>query len=337
MESAAGAVKPLICIDARETRQMSIGMIAYARELRARLPRVAPEFAYRFFDRGRNFGWNEQIGMPLAMRMARPAVSHFLSQYVPLAPPAPFVLTIHDLIHLRFPQFFKSKVGPYYRSIVRFACARAARVITDDARTIDDLRRYLKVDPAKIRVVPLGVSETFSAPAAAHRAERPYLLYVGNHRAHKNLATLFEAWASLPERAAVDLYVTGKDDFGGELERRSTPERRICALGDLPEGALVSYYRGATALVHPALCEGFGLPMLEAMAAGAPVLASDEAVPEVLRDAASIFPARDAGALAASLLKVVDDEGFRARLVNQGAEMAKTYTCDRCARATADH
>ncbi|MDQ2991268.1 MAG: glycosyltransferase, partial [Candidatus Eremiobacteraeota bacterium] len=234
-------MKPLVCIDARETRQMSVGMTAYARELRARLPRVAPEFSYRFFDRGRNFGWNEQIWMPLAMRSARPAISHFLSQYVPLAPPMPFVLTIHDLIHLRFPQFFKSKVGPYYRSVVRSACARAARVITDDPRTIDDLRRFLKVDPEKVRVVPLGVSETFSAPAAPQRAERPYLLYVGNHRKHKNLATLFEAWSSLPERAAVDLYVTGNDDFGGELERRSTSERRIRALGDLPEGALVSY------------------------------------------------------------------------------------------------
>jgi glycosyltransferase involved in cell wall biosynthesis len=329
-------MKPLVCIDARETRQMSVGMIAYARELRARLPRVAPEFTYRFFDRGGNFGWNEQLAMPLAMRRSRPVVSHFLSQYVPLLPPAPFVLTIHDLIHLRFPQFFKSKVGPYYRTVVRNACARAARVITDDPRTIDDLRRLLHVDAEKIRVVPLGVGEAFSAPAAAYRGERPYLLYVGNHRTHKNLATLFEAWDTLPERAAVDLYVTGRDDFDGGLERRSTPRRRIVALGDVSEGALISYYRGATALVHPALCEGFGLPMLEAMAAGAPVLASDEAVPDVLRDAAAIFPARATGALRDLLLRAIDDEGFRARLVNQGAEMAKTYTWDRCARATAD-
>ena len=329
-------MKPLVCVDARETRQMSVGMIAYARELRRRLPPVAPEFSYRFFDRGGNFGWNEQVAMPLAMRLARPAVSHFLSHYVPLAPPSPFVLTIHDLIHLRFPQFFKSKVGPYYRTVVRSACARAARVITDDPRTIEDLRRLLGVDPEKIRVVPLGVGEAFSAPAAPYRGERPYLLYVGNHRTHKNLATLFDAWSALPERFEVDLYVTGSDDFSGELERRATPARRIRAVGDLSAEALVSYYRGARALVHPALCEGFGLPMLEAMASGAPVIASDEAVPAVLRDAAAIFPARDAGALAAELVRVLDDEGFRARLVNQGAEMAKTYTWDRCARATAD-
>ncbi|HEY8322748.1 MAG TPA: glycosyltransferase family 1 protein [Candidatus Baltobacteraceae bacterium] len=329
-------MKPEICIDARATRQMSVGMIAYARELRARLPRVAPEYSYRFFDRGGNFGWNEQVAMPLAMRRARPGLSHFLSQYVPLLPPPPFVLTIHDLIHLRFPQFFKGKVGPYYRTVVRSACARAARVITDDPRTVEDLRRLLHVDIEKIRVVPLGVSEAFSAPAAAYRAERPYLLYVGNHRTHKNLATLFDAWSGLPERHAVDLYVTGPDDFGGELERRSDATRRIRALGDVEDDALIGYYRGARALVHPALCEGFGLPMLEAMAAGAPVIASDEAVPAVLRDAAAVFPARDAGALRMALESVLDDEGFRGRLVNQGAEMAKIYTWDRCARATAD-
>lgn len=325
-----------ICIDARETRQMSVGMIAYARELRARLPRVAPEFSYRFFDRGGNFGWNEQIAMPLAMRLARPRLSHFLSQYVPLLPPAPFVVTIHDLIHLRFPQFFKGKVGPYYRSVVRSACARAIRVITDDPRTVEDLRRLLRVDVEKIRVVPLGVSEAFSAPGAPYRSERPYLLYVGNHRTHKNLTMLFDAWSALPHDRAVDLYVTGPDDFDGELQRRSGETRRIRALGDVGEEALIAYYRGARALVHPALCEGFGLPMLEAMAAGAPVIASDEAVPEVLRDAAAVFPARDAGALGAALLRVLDDEGFRGRLVNQGAEMAKIYTWDRCARATAD-
>ena len=329
-------MKTEICVDARQTRQMSVGMIAYARELKSRLPRVAPEFSYRFFDRGGNFGWSEQIAMPLAMRLARPGLSHFLSQYVPLLPPSPFVVTIHDLIHLRFPQFFKSKVGPYYRSAVRSACARAARVITDDPRTVDDLRRLLHVDVEKIRVVPLGVSEAFCAPAAPYRAERPYLLYVGNHRTHKNLTTLFDAWSRLPENRSIDLYVTGPDDFGGELERRSSEARRIRALGDVGEDALISYYRGARALVHPALCEGFGLPMLEAMAAGTPVIASDEAVPEVLRDAAAIFPARDPGALGVLVLRVLDDEGFRGRLVNQGAEMAKLYTWDRCARATAD-
>ena len=324
-----------ICVDARLTRQMSAGMKAYTSELRARLPLAAPDMEFRFLDAGGNFGLDEQVALPLAIRRAAPALTHYLTQYVPFFAPSPFVLTIHDLIHLRYPQFFKGKVGPYYRTVVRRACARAARVITDDRRTSADLNRFLAVDPDKVRVVPLGVTEIFASPGAPHRGERDYLLYVGNHRTHKNLATLFEAWSALPRERAVDLYVTGPDDFGGELQRRSTEGRAIRALGDVDESTLAAYYRGARALVHPALCEGFGLPMLEAMAAGAPVVASDEAVPEVLRDAAEIFPARDADALGAALLRVLDDEGLRARLVNLGRTMATTYTWDACARATA--
>jgi glycosyltransferase involved in cell wall biosynthesis len=326
----------IVGLDARLTRQMSVGMKTYARELVARLPRVAPEFSYATFDRGKNFGFDEQVRLPLALRRSRVDLVHFLSIYVPLAALAPSVITVHDLIHLRFPLYFKAKVRPYYQTLVRLACARARRVITDDERTVDDLERYLGVSPSKVRVVPLGVDERFLAPAAPFAAPRPYLLYVGNHREHKNLATLFEAWSSLPKSEAVDLYVTGPDDFGGELQRLSGSERAIVALGDVDADRLPSYYAGARALVQPALREGFGLPMLEAMAAGCAVVACEDAVPRLLEPAALTFAARDTGELAAILHDIVADEGLRARFVNSGRRIAQTLTWDRCARATAD-
>jgi glycosyltransferase involved in cell wall biosynthesis len=323
-------------LDARLTRQMSIGMKTYARELVARLPRVAPEFSYVAFSQGANFGWGEQVRLPLAMRRARLAAVHFLSQYVPLMLPRRFVMTIHDLIHLRFPEYFKTKVGPYYRTVVRFACARARRVITDDERTVEDLVELLGVERAKVRVIPLGVAEGFLDPATPVSAERPYVLYVGNHREHKDLATLFDAWSALPERCGVDLYVTGPDDFGGELQRRATASHAIIALGDVPAERLPSYYAGARALVQPALREGFGLPMLEAMAAGCPVIACRDALPRPLRDAAQSFPAREPQALRAELERLLADEGLRARAINSGREVARQLSWDRCARATAD-
>ncbi len=107
-----------------------------------------PEYEYVAFSDGGNFGWNEQVRLPLAMRRARLDLIHFLALYVPLVVPARFVITIHDLIHLRFPQYFKAKVTPYYHTVVRWACARASRVITDDARTVDDLVELLGVDRA---------------------------------------------------------------------------------------------------------------------------------------------------------------------------------------------
>jgi glycosyltransferase involved in cell wall biosynthesis len=323
-------------LDARLTRQLSVGMKTYARELVARLPHVAPENEYVTFSAGGNFGWSEQIRLPLAIRRARLDLVHFLAQYVPLALPARFVMTIHDLIHLRFPQYFKAKVGPYYATVVRFACARAARVITDDARTVEDLVTLLGVERAKIRVVPLGVDEVFLAAVTPHAAPRPYLLYVGNHREHKSLATLFEAWSCLPESRRIDLYLTGPDDFGGELQQRSSDTRAIVTLGDVTTQDLVAYYAGAAALVQPALREGFGLPMLEAMAAGAPVVACQDAVPGPLAPAALTFPPRDARGLRAQLERLLGDQGLRAQTVKSGKAVARELTWDRCARITAD-
>ena len=325
-----------IGLDARLTRQLSDGMQTYVRELVARLPRVAPEYSYVPFTKGGNFGWSEQVALPLLLRRAKLDAVHFLSQYVPVLLPRRFIVTIHDLIHLRFPQYFKSKVGPYYAAVVRRACARASRVITDDDRTVDDLEELLGVNRAKVRVIPLGVSEIFSGVVVPHRAARPYFLYVGNHREHKDLATLFAAWSNLPERYELDLLLTGADDFGGELQRRSTARRAIVALGNVSASALAGYYAGARALVQPALREGFGLPMLEAMAAGCPVVGSADAVPRAFGSAALTFPTRDAAALGAALLQLAEDEGLRARAINQGREIARRLTWDRCARATAD-
>jgi glycosyltransferase involved in cell wall biosynthesis len=323
-------------LDARLTRQMSIGMKTYAQELAARLPRVAPEYAYVTFTQGANFGWDEQVRLPAAIRRARLDVVHFLSLYTPLLLPPRFVITIHDLIHLRFPQYFKAKVRPYYSTVVRGACARAQRVITDDERTVEDLAELLRVDRAKVRVIPLGVAENFLQPVTPFVARRPYLLYVGNHREHKDLATLFDAWSALLERWPIDLYLTGDDDFGGELQRRSARGGEIVALGDLTTPNLAAYYAGAHALVQPALREGFGLPMLEAMAVGCPVVACEDAVPRPLAAAALTFPARDASALSVELEKLLADEGLRMRSINSGRELAQRLTWDRCARATAD-
>ncbi len=325
-----------IGLDGRMTRQMSVGMKTYARELIARLPSVAPELEFAFFERGANFGYDEQIRLPVSMRRSQLDLMHYMSLYVPLVSPVPSVITIHDVIHLRYPQYFKSKVRSYYATVVRLACARAKRVITDDERTIDDLERYLKVDRRKVRVIPLGIAERFLRGGEAPATPQPYLLYVGNHRQHKNLPVLFKAWSALPEDAGVDLYLTGPDDFGGELQRLAFSGRRVVALGDISEERLIGYYAGALALVQPALSEGFGLPMLEAMAVGCPVIASEEAVPRVLEPAALTFSADSPGELRARIEMLLEDPTLRAQLSERGRNLARTLTWDRCARATAD-
>jgi len=319
-------------LDARITRRWSVGMRAYAHELVTRLPHIAPDLEFITYQDGTNFGWDEHVSLPRRMRRDGIDLAHFMSLYAPAFAPRPYVVTIHDLIHLRFPQYFKANVGPYYRTITRLICARAARVITDDERTVNDLARFLHVDRAKVRVIPLGVDDVFLGGREPFRPPRPYLIYAGNHREHKDLRTLFAAWSQLDED--IDLYLTGHDDVRDAAEFRS-PRKRIVFLGDVSIEELAAYYAGSVALVHPALCEGFGLPMLEAMASGSVVIACEDAVPGVLREQALTFPARDVRALIAQLERVVRTEGLRQALIASGSRVAHALTWDRCAAETA--
>ncbi len=320
-----------VALDLPRMRHMSVGMTAYAEELARRLPRVAGDLSFATLVRESALDRDEQFGVPARLRRLRPRLVHHLSVYAPLAGPRPFVITIHDLIHLRFPQYFKGRVGPYYRTVVRAVCARAARVITDDAATVADLRRFLGVPREKVRVVPLGVDETYLGEVDAYPAERPYFFYAGNRKPHKNLATLLHAWATLPARYDVDLVLSGAP--GGETLPRVARERgRVRFAGELSAADLARRYRGSAALVYPSLCEGFGLPMLEAAAVGARVIASDSAIPGVLRPLAETFAPYDVAGLAALMARALDvpDDRSAARAV------ARDLTWDRCARATAE-
>jgi glycosyltransferase involved in cell wall biosynthesis len=324
-----------IALDARLTRQMSVGMKAYASELAARLPRVAPDLRFAALSRGENFSADEQFGMPLALRRMRPRLTHFLSVYAPVLAPAPFIITIHDLIHLRYPEFFKKKVGWYYQTIVRAVCARAARVITDDERTLEDLERFLGVPREKVRVIPLGCDDAYLREIEPLRTARPFFLYAGNHRQHKDLPTLLAAWAALPADASVDLYLTGEDDLLPE-QRVTREHGTVKFLGEVATEQLARLYRTCVALAHPALCEGFGLPMLEAGAAGARVLACEDAVPTVLRLYVDCFAARDAAGLRALMERALAEGREPGSSRTTLREAARALTWDRCAAATAE-
>lgn len=313
---------------------MSVGMKTYTRELSTRLPAVAPDLRFVPLQRSTNFGVEEQIRLPGRIRAAHPDLTHFMSVYAPFFAPRPYLVTIHDLIHLRFPAFFRSKVAPYYRSVVRYVARRAARVITDDERTVGDLERFLGVDPRRVRVIALGVSDMYLREHVRYVAERPYFLYVGNHLAHKNLGTLLTAWRALATELNADLYITGDNDLAiSTVDGRDGHGLRF--LGAVSAGRLASLYKGAVALVQPSLCEGFGLPILESMAVGSCVIASRAACPAVLADAALCFSPDDPRQLTALMKRVLMDEGLRATLVNEGRRIAESLTWERCALATA--
>lgn len=323
-----------VAFDRRDTSHMSAGMRLYVRKLAALLPQVAPDLRLAFVGAGDNFDLAEQAGLPLAILRSGARLAHVPTPFVPLAIPAPYLLTIHDLIDLHYPEFGKRKVGPYYRFAVGPAARRARAVITDDESTVDDLERFLGVAPKRVRIVPLGVDLDVPLPPPAVWA-RPYFLYVGNHRPHKNLATLAAAWSALPSEHDVDLLLTGADDVDGAFAGLRRDRGTIVFLGHPTGTELAAFYRGAAAYVHPALREGFGLPMLEAMRAGAPVIAAHGALPRVLSAHAYGFESHDVLELQTLLERALVEPARFRNGVEAALVATRELTWERTARATA--
>ena len=246
---------------------------------------------------------------PLALRAARAELVHL--PYLESAPlvPRPYVAMLHDCIHVRYPGAYSRLTAAYWRTIAAPLYRGAARVLVSDPRVAADAAGLLGIAPERIRVVPLGYDDAIP-DAAPWVGERPYVLYAGNHRPHKDLETLYAAWAALPETAELDLVLTGPD-VPAVRERYVRRAGRIAFLGHIDALTLAQRYRGAVAYVQPSLSEGFGIPF------------------------ARTFEAGDVRALA-SLLNgvVVDPSGSRARAA-EGAVSLRAYTWDRFAASTA--
>lgn len=326
----ARAALTRIALDARETSHLSLGMIAYVRALRRWLPSVAPDLTLIDVGSGDNFGVAEQVLLPLAVARAGVALTHYPSPYVPIVRPGRYVMTIHDVIDLEYPQFAKRKVGLYYRFVVGPALRGAALVLTDDAATVGELERRLGVDPARVRTIALGAD--LASPGIAPATERPYLLAVGNHRPHKNLATLAAAWAALPSHYDVDLVLTGEPDVRFDATRE---RGMIRFTGAVDDATLRGLYAGAAVYVHPALREGFGLPMLEALREGAPVIASRSAAPRVLAPYVREIDALDVDGFANAIARVLDDPAAARAGMADARAAAMTFGWERMAQATA--
>jgi O-antigen biosynthesis alpha-1,2-mannosyltransferase len=327
------APRPDVALDVRETSHTSAGMRAYVRALRTWLPRVAPDLALAEFGRGDNFDLAEQLGIPLALARMRPRLAHFPTPFVPRVVTAPYVVTVHDLIDLEFPQYAKKKVGPYFHRVVGPVLRGARAVITDDEATVELLQRFLRVDSARVRVISLGVDAPDPLPPPLV-GDRPYFFYAGNHRPHKDLATLVAAWASLPDRDAVDLVITGPEEPALREVRHARGE--LAFAGDVGAHDLWRLHGGAAAYVHPALREGFGLPLLEAVRAGTPVIAAESAVPSVLKPYVHRYAAHDAVALRALLLRAAEQPDAFARETQRARDATAHLTWERTVRATAD-
>ena len=316
-----------VAIAARVTPRASAGMRAYTGALLERMSRVAPDVDL--------VAVRAPIALqPFALRAARPQLVHL--PYLEAAPvvPRPYVAMVHDLIHLRYPALFSRATATFWHVVAAPLYRAAERVLVSDPRVADDCVARLGIARERIRIVPLGYGDAVP-DAQPWPVERPYVLYAGNHRPHKDLATLYAAWAALPAQLALDLVLTGPDEPG--VRRRYTRERgAIAFLGELDDATLARRYRGAIAYVQPSLAEGFGIPVLEALVAGTPVLAATTAAPAITLPFVQTFAPGDVAALGSLMTAVVRDPSAARARAAEGAVTLRAYTWDRFAASTAD-
>ncbi len=266
-----------------------------------------------------------QIGRAAAA--ARADVLHAPHYVVPFTS-IPVVVTIHDLIHLRV--LHANPLAPLYaRTMLRRAVRKSTRVLTVTAAASHDIIARLGCAEAKITVTPNGVDALFSAGGPRAERGKPYFLFVGNDKPHKNLERLVEAFGRTRAASSSELLLVGS-----AFERFRSRAGAV-AIGFVSVEELAALYRGAVALIIPSIDEGFGLPALEAMACGTAVIASTAtALVEVTADAALHVDARDVEAIAAAIDRVASHEGLRQELAGRGLVRSRAFTWRRCAELT---
>jgi glycosyltransferase involved in cell wall biosynthesis len=267
----------------------------------------------------------EQLALPAIARDAQ--VIYSPANLAPVAS-ARNVVVIHDIAPLRHPEWYSRSYAAYHRRLVPKIARRALRVVTVSAFSRDELADELRLDPDVIAVIPPGVDERFSpsadpAPArAAYGLEGPYVLVVGTRIARKNLTALAPLAPALAAEG-IELVAAGS----GRGYMVADAAESIRALGYVDDAHLPGLYRGARAVVLPSLYEGFGLPCIEAMASGAPLVAAKRAaLPETCGDGALLVDPGDADALAHAVLAAANDEAVRAPLIARGLERVKRYS-----------
>ncbi len=247
----------------------------------------------------------------------------------PLSSPGPFVFTLHDLHHLRVPKDSSVAKRAYYRHIILPACRRAAFVLTVSEYSKREIVDWAHISEEKVINVGNGIGPPFGLDGPRHAPGYDYLLYVGSRKPHKNLPRLLRAFAISGVRKDVRLVlVSGSSDTAleNEIARLGLSGVALCRTCT-SDGELAALYRGALAFVFPSLYEGFGLPPLEAMACGTPVLGSEAAaIPEILADAGLLVDPFNVEEIAEAIRRLVRDSGLRESLRRKGPERAKKFT-----------
>lgn len=298
-----------------------------------------------------NAGWT-LVGIPRAAARAGVGLIHAPAYTAPFWAGVPVVLTIHDVSYARRPEWYPYRAGPVRRWFYRRSAHAANHILTDSEFSATEIIAAYGIARDRLTVAPLGVDAAAFAPAdpglpvePPPGVVAPFLLHVGDVHERRNLAPVLEALLGARRRggalSALSLVLAGVDRgiVEGLCATATAAGARdaVTPLGAVSDERLKGLYHGAVALVYPSLYEGFGLPLLEAMASGTPVIASRAAsIPEVVGDAAIVLDPGDVPGWTQAIVTVVEDEGRRQALRAAGLHRASEFAWARTARMTLD-
>ncbi len=293
----------------------------------------------------------EHFVLPSELRRERVEVYHGTNGRLPaIRSSASYVVTIHDLTPLVFPEFYTSRYSYYASKATRISARTADIIVTPSEWTKKDVVRMLGVSPSKVRVTHEGVSPRFTmldreeslrSLSEKYGVKRGFILFVGRLEKKKNVGTLMRSYRILMDRDGFDsqlVLVGGRTWIHQEIldcVRENRIEEGIVFVADAGHEELPLFYSAASVFVLPSLHEGFGLPILEAMACGTPVVTSNvSSMPEVAGDAAVLVNPRDPDCIAEGIRAALFDSGRREGLVSRGLERVRDFTWEITARKT---
>ncbi len=289
----------------------------------------------------------EQTGLPLSALAHRLDIFHGPLNVVPLAVRTPKVVTVHDLAFLRYPNQLPRARRAYMVTATRLSARAADRVIAVSRNTADDLMAWLDLPPERITVIPEAPSPRIRRITGTSLdvfrmrfgIDRPYILAVGTLEPRKNLTFFLKAFSSIADRIPHQLVLVGPEGWMTGAFHQTLADLhlgdRVRLTGFVCDAELGGWYSGADVFVFPSVYEGFGLPAVEAMTCGAPILASDASCfPEVIGDAGVLVPPMDQEAWGEALLRLVSDRGLNDQLRRRSLEHGATYSWERTAAET---
>lgn len=272
------------------------------------------------------------------LRGLRPKLFFSPGYNSPLWWPGPFIFTLHDLHHLRVPEDSNFLKRAYYQYVIKPACHKSAAVLTVSEFSRQEISEWAKIDEQKIVNVGNGVGVPFGPNGRRLEPGYPYLLYVGSRRPHKNLPRLLHAYSLSRMRKEVRLVLSGSADREILAHVEKLGLRGDVVFTELTSNqALAEAYRGATGFLFPSLYEGFGLPPLEALASGTPVLTSDVcSLPQVVGDAAILVNPENCEEIAEGIRRIVFDSDLRNQLREKGLRRSKLFSWRNTASKTSE-